>query len=86
MANLELSEQELIRRQSLDKLRELGIEPYPAALYPVNATAKVIEAEYDPEKAISRTYALQVGSCPGESWERRLSWSFRIPREGYRFT
>ena len=50
MANLELSEQELIRRQSLDKLRELGIEPYPAALYPVNATAKVIEAEYDPEK------------------------------------
>ena len=50
MANLELSEQELIRRESLDKLRELGIEPYPAPLYPVNATAKVIEAEYDPEK------------------------------------
>lgn len=50
MANLELSEQELIRRESLDKLRELGIEPYPAPLYPVNATAKGIEAEYDPEK------------------------------------
>ena len=50
MANLELSEQELIRRQSLDKLRELGIEPYPAPLYPVNATAKSIEEGYDPEK------------------------------------
>ena len=50
MANLELSEQELIRRQSLDKLRELGIEPYPAPLYPVNSTSKQIETEYNPEK------------------------------------
>ncbi len=50
MANLELSEQELIRRESLDKLRELGIEPYPAPLYPVNANAKCIEEEYSPEK------------------------------------
>ena len=50
MANLELSEQELIRRQSLDKLRELGIEPYPAPLYPVNATAAQIESEYSAEK------------------------------------
>ena len=46
----EFSEQELIRRESLAKLRELGIEPYPAAEYPVNATAARIEAEYDPEK------------------------------------
>ena len=38
----EFSEQELIRRESLAKLRELGIEPYPAALYPVNTTAKQI--------------------------------------------
>ena len=29
--NIELSEQEQIRRESLAKLRELGIEPYPAA-------------------------------------------------------
>ena len=35
MANIEYSEQELLRRESLSKLRELGIEPYPAALYPV---------------------------------------------------
>ena len=46
----EYSEQELIRRESLAKLRELGIEPYPAAEYPVNATAEQILKEYDPEK------------------------------------
>ena len=50
MANIELSEQEVIRRESLAKLRELGINPYPAPLYPVNATAKCIEEGYDPEK------------------------------------
>ena len=34
---LELSEQEILRRQSLDELRKMGINPYPAAEYPVNA-------------------------------------------------
>ena len=47
---MEYSEQEQIRRDSLAKLRELGIEPYPAALYPVNASAAQIAAEFDPEK------------------------------------
>jgi lysyl-tRNA synthetase class 2 len=46
----DFSEQELIRRESLAKLRELGIEPYPAAEYPVNATAAQILEEFDPEK------------------------------------
>ena len=46
----EFSEQELIRRDSLAKLRELGIEPYPAPLYPVNATAAQILGGFDPEK------------------------------------
>jgi len=50
MINTEYSEQELLRRESLKQLRALGIEPYPAALYPVNASAKSIEQEYDPEK------------------------------------
>jgi len=44
------NEQETLRREALGKLRELGIEPYPAPLYPVNATAASIKAEYDPEK------------------------------------
>ena len=34
---LELSEQEILRRQSLDELRRMGIDPYPAAEYPVTA-------------------------------------------------
>ena len=47
---MELSEQEIIRRESLAKLRELGIEPYPAPLYPVNTSTKEILEGYDPEK------------------------------------
>ena len=34
---LELSEQEILRRQSLDELRKMGINPYPAAEYTTNA-------------------------------------------------
>ena len=34
---LELSEQEIVRRQCLQELRDMGIEPYPAAEYPTNA-------------------------------------------------
>ena len=47
---MDLNEQERNRREALGKLRELGIDPYPAALYPVNATAQKIKDEYDPEK------------------------------------
>ena len=50
MATQQLSEQEILRRESMDKLRELGINPYPAPLYPVNATTKDILDGYDPEK------------------------------------
>ena len=47
---MEYSEQELLRRESLAKLRELGIEPYPAALYPVNTNAAEIKSGFDAEK------------------------------------
>lgn len=50
MAAAQLSEQELLRREALGKLKDLGIEPYPAPLYPVNATTESIKAEYDSEK------------------------------------
>ena len=45
----ELNDQEIERRQSLNELRELGIEPFPAALYPVNITSKAIKTEYKEE-------------------------------------
>ena len=41
-----MSEQEIIRRQSLDELRKLGVEPYPAALYDVNAWSTDIKSEF----------------------------------------
>lgn len=49
MSNQELTEQELLRRESLQKIRELGIDPYPAALYPVSNLASDIKANYQEE-------------------------------------
>ena len=46
---MELSEQELLRRKSLTALRELGIEPYPAAMYDVTATAAQISEKLTEE-------------------------------------
>lgn len=46
MEYTELSEQEILRRESMNGLRELGIDPYPAAEYNVTATAAQIHAEY----------------------------------------
>ena len=49
--NLELSEQEQFRRQSLTELRNLGIDPYPAALYPTDAFSTDIKAEFKDEES-----------------------------------
>src|SRR5690606_2983351 len=48
--NNTLSEQEIIRRQSLEALLKMGIDPYPAAEYEVNAYAKDIHDNYDRDK------------------------------------
>ncbi|MDR0414874.1 MAG: lysine--tRNA ligase [Prevotellaceae bacterium] len=48
--SIEISEQELVRRQSLDKIREMGIDPYPAEGFDVNASSAQIAGEYSPEK------------------------------------
>jgi lysyl-tRNA synthetase class 2 len=50
MSIRELSEQEMIRRNSLQKLRELGIDPYPAAEYEITHHTSQIKQEFDPEK------------------------------------
>ena len=44
---LELSEQEICRRNSLEELRKMGINPYPAAAYPVNAYSTEIKEAFD---------------------------------------
>ena len=49
----QLSEQELVRREKLSKLRELGVNPYPAEIYPVSKSTKEIKSNFtDGEKVI----------------------------------
>lgn len=48
---LELSEQEIVRRGSLDEMRRLGIDPYPAPLYPVNAYTTQIKETYTDDES-----------------------------------
>ena len=70
MSTSELSEQELIRRNSLAELRKLGIDPYPAEKYEVTATAAQIAAEFDPQKE-----NLQDVSIAGRIMSRRIMGS-----------
>ncbi|MDT0606884.1 lysine--tRNA ligase [Croceitalea rosinachiae] len=49
---MQLSEQEIVRREKLTKLREMGINPYPAALYPVDATSKSIKNDFEEGKQV----------------------------------
>jgi len=50
MSSAHLSEQEIIRREKLEELKKLGIDAYPAALYPVNTTAAYIKEHYKGEE------------------------------------
>jgi lysyl-tRNA synthetase class 2 len=49
---MQLSEQEQVRREKLSKLRELGINPYPADLFPVNHTSKEVKENYEENKKV----------------------------------
>src|ERR1044071_5345414 len=50
MSTQHLSEQELLRREKLNELIMMGIEPYPAPLYPVNSNSVYIKENYTEEK------------------------------------
>lgn len=50
---MQLSEQEIVRREKLERLKELGINPYPADLYPVNHTTEDIKSSYQNEKKVT---------------------------------
>ena len=49
---MQLSEQELVRREKLDSLRKLGINPYPADLYPVNHTTTKVKQDFEEGKQV----------------------------------
>ena len=59
---LELSEQEIVRRQSLQELRNMGIDPYPAAEFPVNAYSKDIIAGFKEDEQRDVTIAGRIMS------------------------
>ncbi len=65
-----LTEQEQIRRDSLEQLRALGIDPYPAETYEVTATAAQIAAEFDPQNP-----NFQSVSLAGRIMSRRIMGS-----------
>ncbi len=64
---LELSEQEIIRRNSLQQLRDMGIDPYPAAEFPVNAYSDDIREQFRDDETEPR----QV-SIAGRIMSRRI--------------
>jgi lysyl-tRNA synthetase class 2 len=47
-----LSEQEIVRREKLEKIKALGLDPYPAALYPVDANANDIKSNFEDGKPV----------------------------------
>ena len=63
----ELSEQEQIRRNSLNELKKLGINPYPAALYEVNATSAEIHTQFPNDNTL-----FQNVSIAGRIMSRRI--------------
>jgi lysyl-tRNA synthetase class 2 len=49
---MELSEQEIQRRNDAEELRKLGINPYPAAMYDVNANTQEIKEEFEKDNTL----------------------------------
>lgn len=49
---MQLSEQEVVRREKLGKLRELGINPYPADLFPLDSNSKEIKENFAEDKQV----------------------------------
>lgn len=70
MTNLDLSEQEIVRRQSLEQIRQMGIDPYPAEGFDVNANTKQITDEFSAEKN-----NFQEVSIAGRIMSRRIMGS-----------
>ncbi|MDO4695149.1 lysine--tRNA ligase [Porphyromonas sp.] len=66
MSTHELSEQEIFRRESLQKLREMGIEPYPAALFPVDGYAVEAKENFQDDAPVRQV------SMSGRIMSRRI--------------
>ena len=79
----ELSEQELVRRESLQKLIDLGINPYPSELFDVNTTSKQIKKNYKDGDVSEVVLAGRIMSR--RIMGKALLLKFRIVKEGFRY-
>lgn len=66
MSILELSEQEIVRRNSLEELRKVGIEPYPAAEYKVTGYTTILKKEFKDDEPLKNV------SIAGRIMSRRV--------------
>ncbi|MCF8274593.1 MAG: lysine--tRNA ligase [Flavobacteriaceae bacterium] len=64
---MQLSEQELVRREKLSRLRQLGINPYPADLYPVNHSSKDIKSHFEEGKKVTIAGRLMAIKLQGKA-------------------
>ncbi len=64
---MELNEQEIVRRQALEELKKLGIDPYPADTFEVNVTAKDIQENFPGDNSL-----YQDVSIAGRIMQRRI--------------
>ena len=64
---MQLSEQEVVRREKLSRLRELGINPYPADLFPVDTNSKEIKNSFKEGKQVTIAGRLMVINIQGKA-------------------
>ncbi len=62
-----LSEQELERREKLSKLRQMGLDPYPAALYPIDTNSAEIKANFEEGKKVCLAGRLMARRIQGKA-------------------
>ncbi len=62
-----LSEQELERREKLSKLRQMGLDPYPAALYPIDTNSAEIKADFEEGKKVCLAGRLMARRIQGKA-------------------
>lgn len=67
MSNQALSEQEIQRRESMQKLRDLGINPFPAALYPVDHLTAEIKSNFEAGKKVNIAGRLMARRIQGKA-------------------
>ena len=69
---MELSEQEVIRRESLQKMRDMGIDPYPAVEYEVTGYSTEIKATFDDDNQEAQWYNGKPVRIAGRLMSRRI--------------